>query len=69
MKTCGTPKVWIIGKAVYKCLPSDVFDDLTYPGWVYQPNAANFDVNLDLNRNWPQLLEDCWELRRFQQSD
>lgn len=55
--SCGKTKVWVIGKTVYNCLST--LPGWRCRGWVYQPNAP--EVNL--NRNWPQLLEDCWQLR------
>jgi len=60
LSICESPKVWVIGKSVYNCFNKSKFKDWTCRGWVYQPNA----IDVDLNRNWPQLLEDCWKLRK-----
>jgi hypothetical protein len=59
MRACKPSKVWVIGKTVHNCMTRAQFTDWTCRGWVYQPNASG----VDLNRNWPQLLEDCWKLR------
>jgi hypothetical protein len=61
MRTCESAKVWVIGKTVYDCLTDAEFNDWTCRGWVYQPNASGFD----LNQNWPQLLDDCWNLHKL----
>ena len=58
MRTCESSKVWVIGKLVHNCVSQAQFTDWTYRGWVYQPRA----LDVDLNRNWPQLLKDCCEL-------
>ncbi|HEX4265829.1 MAG TPA: hypothetical protein VH597_15955 [Verrucomicrobiae bacterium] len=60
LKSCGSSKVWIIGKTVHDCLNESKFNDRSYRGWVYQPNASG----VDLNRNWRRLLEDCYLLRK-----
>ena len=57
MTHCGFPKIWVIGKTVHKCLANT--EGWSCNGWIYQPNAPVFD----LNRNWPEVLEDCWALR------
>ena len=64
LDSCDKAKIWVIGGAVFKCL--NVLPEWPRCGWIYQPNAANYQSNAlktDLNRNWPQLLEDCWSLR------
>jgi hypothetical protein len=53
---CDGAKIWVIGKTVFNCLSS--LPGWRCRGWVYQPNASN----VDLNHNWPKLLEDCWSL-------
>ena len=59
MRNCESSKVWVIGKTVHNCITRAQFKDWTCEGWIYQPNAPD----VDLNRNWPRLLEDCWGLR------
>jgi hypothetical protein len=59
MQTCEYPRVWVIGKMVHNCTTNAQVGDWNWGEWVYQPNASGFD----LNHNWPQLLEDCWNLR------
>jgi len=59
VKDSKFPKVWVIGKTVQDCLTKARFKDWSSRGWVYQTSAPE----VDLNRNWPQLLEDCWRLR------
>lgn len=58
--SCQSPKVWVIGRTVYKGLTNAGLKVFGGPNWVYQPNAPE----VDLNQNWPELLKDCWELRR-----
>ena len=65
LSTCESPKVWVIGKKVYDCLSELNFEDWACCGWVYQPNASG----VDLNHNWSQFLEDCWELQKPSRTD
>jgi len=65
LSNCESPKLWVIGKMVYDCLSELNFEGQECRGWVYQPNASVED----LNRNWPHLLEDCWELRKPSRTD
>ncbi len=55
---CNSPPVWVIGKTVRNCLAN--LENWRCRGWIYQPTARG----VDLSRNWPQLLEDCWRLGR-----
>jgi hypothetical protein len=57
LQRCNDPKVWVVGKGVFDCLSS--LDGWRCDGWVYQPHVKG----VDLNRNWPGLLEDCWRFR------
>jgi hypothetical protein len=57
--SCGSPKVWVIGRMVHNCFSKLNFNDWHCDGWIYQPNATGFN----LNHNWPRLLDDCGRLR------
>ena len=58
VKGCEDAAIWVVGKTAFNCLSK--LPAWKCNGWIYQPNASG----VDLNRNWPALLDKCWTYRR-----